>query len=140
MKFKAITARNAAYFALAISLAALSTTTFLALSIDRIVEKSVADAVLVTKVRIAELEAAAQITAARASFSKTKAYVKLETDLAEIGAELSSIYSGAPSSQQPTWHEVKTSIDDLVAKAKAKDASLLADLDALIILLRSEQQ
>ena len=140
MKIKAITARNASYIALAASLAALSTTTFLALSIDRIVEDSVADAVLVTKVRIAELEAAAQISAARSSFSKTKAYVKLETELVEIGSELSSIYSGAPSSQQPTWHEVKTAIDSLVVKAKEKDPSILADLDALVVLRRSEQK
>lgn len=140
MKFKAITARNAAYVALAASLAALSTTTFLALSIDRIVEDAVSDAVLVTKVRIAELEAAARISAARTSFSKTKAYVKLETDLVEIGNELSSVYSSAPSSQQPTWHEVKTTIEALVEKAKAKDQTLLADLDALVVLLRSEQR
>lgn len=140
MKLKAITARNAAYVALAASLAALSTTTFLALSIDRIVEDAVSDAVLVTKVRIAELEAAARISAARASFSKTKAYVKLETDLAEIGNDLSSVYASAPASQQESWQEVKSSIEELVVKAKAKDQSLLADIDELVVFLRSEQR
>ncbi len=139
MKFKAITARNAAYIALGASLCALSITAFLAISIERVVDDAVKDAVVVTKVRIAELEAAAKVSAARSAYSRTKASVKLEADLAEIGSELSSVYSGAPASEQARWETVKASFDGAIAKAKAKDQSVVADLDALVIDLRAER-
>lgn len=138
MKIKAITARNAAYVALVASLCAMSVSAFLALSIDRIVDDAVRDAVVVTKVRIAELEAATRVSVARANFSRTKAYLKLETDLAEISSDLSSVYSGAPSSEGERWENVKQQFDAVIAKAKAKDQSLVADLDALVVTLRSE--
>jgi hypothetical protein len=130
---------TASYIAIGIAIAAIFMSTFLALSIDRIVDSSVTDAVIVTKVRISELDASVRLADVRAEFSKSKNFPKLGTAVAEITTNLSAVYSSAPQSDQERWLAYKAALDGIAKKATEKDLSVLADIDALITSLKSDQ-
>jgi hypothetical protein len=130
---------TASYIALGISIAALFMSTFLALSIDSIVDSSVTDAVIVTKVRISELDASVHLADARAEFSKNKNFTNLGTSVAEITTNLSAVYSAAPESDQERWLGYKAALDGIAKKATDRDLTVLADIDALVTSLKSDQ-
>lgn len=130
---------TAAYIAFGIAIAALFVSTFLALSIDRIVDASVKDAVIVTKVRISELDASVRLSDARSSFSKTKDFKKLSATVSDISTDLSAAYANANQGEQNRWLTYKAALDGIVSKADAQDLSVLADLDAAVTALKSEQ-
>jgi hypothetical protein len=125
--------------AIVISVAALAGVGFVALNIDRYVDAGVRDAVLVTKIRLAELEAAAATANAKTTFIQRKDYVAFKEAVTRVATDLSAVYSQAPEAEQQEWQSLKAQFDELIKAIESKDKEVAAKTDAIIARLRTDR-
>lgn len=138
MKKIEFTPLNLAYAAISIAVLALAITGYMYTRLDGYVERGVREAVVVTKIRIAELEAGAKLSAARGAFLDRKDFTKLRESVIEASDELSAVYAQASEQQQSAWPDLKAQFDAVIELTKQKDPTTLAKVDALIARLRKE--
>lgn len=128
----------AVYIALIFAVLSLIITASTALTINDRIRDEVRDAVVVTKVRIAELEAATRIGLARKDFASHGSYVQLRDEVADAASELSAAYLEAPVHEQERWGVLKPNLDSILDSLRQRDRSALTAIDDIVITLRSE--
>lgn len=135
-----VSAHTVAWIALALAIISCVTTAMIIVSLPDLIEKRIDETVRVSKIRLAELDAANRFVALRADFEKNKSVDRLVVGVSRVEGALIGLYTSSKSETLGNrLKDIEYAFDVFDSAAGTKDVvAVLRELDAIIALLRDD--